>query len=34
MNSYFFFGFDIFKNFNVTFMCQSFPRVVPIKLQY
>ena len=26
MNSYFFFGFHIFKNFNVTFMCQYFSK--------
>ena len=26
MNSYFFFGFNIFKDKNATFMCQVFPR--------
>jgi len=26
MNSYFFFGFHIFKYFTVTFMCQGHPR--------
>ena len=25
MNSYFFFGFHIFKDFTVTFMCQRHP---------
>jgi len=26
MNSYFFFGFHIFKDFNVTIMCHSYPK--------
>ena len=25
MNSYFFFGFHIFKDFNVTLMCHLYP---------
>ena len=28
MNSYFFFGFNIFKEFTVTFMCQYFPKSI------
>ena len=26
MNSYFFFGFQTFKDFTVTFMCQQYPK--------
>ena len=26
MNPYFFFGFHIFKNFTVTFMCHLYPK--------
>jgi len=26
MNSYLFFGFHIFKDFNVTFMCQLYSK--------
>jgi len=33
MKSYFFFGFHIFKDFNGTFMCQLFPRLVLVELQ-
>ena len=27
MNSYFFFGFHIFKDFNVTIMCHLYPKI-------
>ena len=33
MNPYFFFGFHIFKDFTVTFMCQLHPKTVLIELQ-
>ena len=28
MKSYFFLGFQIFKDFNVTFMCQLYPKSI------